>query len=210
MLSPAISLLGVFIAAPMALTIWLAFQEWSTETGFGEARRTRQFSGDLWVGFGRPRLQGRSDEHGALHARIRGGDFAAIDRTGASRLSAAGQGRRHASDDPVLDLYGADGRGRACLVEALFAQRRPDQPDTRLGRPATGAMALIAGHGAGLDRDPECLAAGRLFHGAGGGGAYAGPRLALRGGGARRRRSAAALRPRDPAAPESARCSSPP
>jgi multiple sugar transport system permease protein len=38
MLSPAISLLGVFVAAPMALTIWLAFQEWSTETGFGEAR----------------------------------------------------------------------------------------------------------------------------------------------------------------------------
>ena len=37
MLSPALSLLGVFIAAPMALTIWLAFQEWSTETGFGEA-----------------------------------------------------------------------------------------------------------------------------------------------------------------------------
>jgi multiple sugar transport system permease protein len=38
MLSPAISLLGVFVAAPMALTIWLAFQDWSTETGFGEAR----------------------------------------------------------------------------------------------------------------------------------------------------------------------------
>ena len=38
MLSPALSLLGVFVAAPMALTIWLAFQEWSTETGFGEAR----------------------------------------------------------------------------------------------------------------------------------------------------------------------------
>jgi multiple sugar transport system permease protein len=38
MLSPAISLLGVFVAAPTALTIWLAFQDWSTETGFGEAR----------------------------------------------------------------------------------------------------------------------------------------------------------------------------
>ena len=38
MLSPALSLLGVFVAAPMALTIWLALQEWSTETGFGEAR----------------------------------------------------------------------------------------------------------------------------------------------------------------------------
>ena len=38
MLSPAISLIGVFVMAPMALTIWLAFQDWSTETGFGEAR----------------------------------------------------------------------------------------------------------------------------------------------------------------------------
>ena len=38
MLSPALSLLGVFIAAPMALTIWLSFQDWSTGTGFGEAR----------------------------------------------------------------------------------------------------------------------------------------------------------------------------
>ena len=38
MLSPAISLLSMFVAAPTALTIWLAFQDWSTETGFGEAR----------------------------------------------------------------------------------------------------------------------------------------------------------------------------
>ena len=38
MLSPALTLLGVFIAAPMALTIWLSFQDWSTGTGFGEAR----------------------------------------------------------------------------------------------------------------------------------------------------------------------------
>jgi multiple sugar transport system permease protein len=38
MLSPAVSLLSVFVAAPMALTIWLAFQDWSTETSFGEAR----------------------------------------------------------------------------------------------------------------------------------------------------------------------------
>ena len=38
MLAPALSLIGVFVFAPMALTIWLAFQDWSTETGFGEAR----------------------------------------------------------------------------------------------------------------------------------------------------------------------------
>ena len=38
MLSPAVSLLSVFVIAPMALTVWLAFQDWSTETGFGEAR----------------------------------------------------------------------------------------------------------------------------------------------------------------------------
>jgi multiple sugar transport system permease protein len=38
MLSPAVVLLAVFVAAPMALTIWLSFENWSTETGFGEAR----------------------------------------------------------------------------------------------------------------------------------------------------------------------------
>jgi ABC-type sugar transport system permease subunit len=38
MLTPAVSLLSVFVFAPMALTVWLAFQDWSTETGFGEAR----------------------------------------------------------------------------------------------------------------------------------------------------------------------------
>ncbi|HHY50440.1 MAG TPA: sugar ABC transporter permease, partial [Alphaproteobacteria bacterium] len=38
MLSPAVGLLAIFVFAPMVLTIWLAFQNWSTQTGFEAAR----------------------------------------------------------------------------------------------------------------------------------------------------------------------------
>mgnify|MGYP000079192050 CR=1 FL=1 len=38
MLTPAVSLIAVFVLIPMALTIWLSFHEWSTQTGFGSAR----------------------------------------------------------------------------------------------------------------------------------------------------------------------------
>jgi len=38
MLAPALLLLGVFIVVPMGLTVWLAFQDWSTQTGFETAR----------------------------------------------------------------------------------------------------------------------------------------------------------------------------
>jgi multiple sugar transport system permease protein len=38
MLGPAVALIGVFIVVPMLLTIWLAFQTWSTQTGFETAR----------------------------------------------------------------------------------------------------------------------------------------------------------------------------
>jgi multiple sugar transport system permease protein len=37
MLAPATGLLGVFIVIPMLLTIWLSFQNWSTQTGFETA-----------------------------------------------------------------------------------------------------------------------------------------------------------------------------
>ncbi len=37
-LSPAVALIGVFVIVPMLLTIWLAFQSWSTQTGFETAR----------------------------------------------------------------------------------------------------------------------------------------------------------------------------
>jgi ABC-type sugar transport system permease subunit len=37
MLGPALVLLGVFVVVPMLLTIWLAFQRWSSETGFDTA-----------------------------------------------------------------------------------------------------------------------------------------------------------------------------
>jgi len=38
MLGPALLLLGVFILVPMALTVWLSFQDWSSETGFDTAK----------------------------------------------------------------------------------------------------------------------------------------------------------------------------
>lgn len=38
MLAPAVTLIGVFILVPMALTVWLSFHNWSTQTGFGAAR----------------------------------------------------------------------------------------------------------------------------------------------------------------------------
>lgn len=41
MLAPATLLLGVFIIVPMLLTIWLSFNQWSTQTGF----ETAQFVG---------------------------------------------------------------------------------------------------------------------------------------------------------------------
>ena len=37
MLAPATGLLAVFIIIPMLLTIWLSFQNWSTQTGFETA-----------------------------------------------------------------------------------------------------------------------------------------------------------------------------
>jgi ABC-type sugar transport system permease subunit len=38
LLSPAVALIGVFVIIPMLLTIWLAFQNWSTQTGFETAK----------------------------------------------------------------------------------------------------------------------------------------------------------------------------
>ena len=38
MLAPATGLIAVFVFIPMALTIWLSFQAWSTQTGFETAR----------------------------------------------------------------------------------------------------------------------------------------------------------------------------
>lgn len=38
MLTPAVALLSVFILLPMALTIWLSLQDWSTQTSFATAR----------------------------------------------------------------------------------------------------------------------------------------------------------------------------
>lgn len=38
MLGPAAALIGVFILVPMALTIWLSFHDWSSQTGFSAAR----------------------------------------------------------------------------------------------------------------------------------------------------------------------------
>ena len=37
MLAPAVTLIGAFILVPMLLTVWLAFQDWSTQTPFATA-----------------------------------------------------------------------------------------------------------------------------------------------------------------------------
>ena len=37
MLAPAVTLIGIFVLLPMLLTIWLSFQDWSTQTPFSEA-----------------------------------------------------------------------------------------------------------------------------------------------------------------------------
>ncbi|MDX8530568.1 sugar ABC transporter permease [Mesorhizobium sp. VK25A] len=37
MLAPAVTLIGVFVLLPMLLTVWLSFQDWSTQTSFSEA-----------------------------------------------------------------------------------------------------------------------------------------------------------------------------
>ena len=38
MLAPATALISVFVLVPMLLTIWLSFQNWSTQTGFDTAK----------------------------------------------------------------------------------------------------------------------------------------------------------------------------
>ena len=38
MLTPAVALIGVFVLVPTVLTVWLAFHDWSTQTGFETAR----------------------------------------------------------------------------------------------------------------------------------------------------------------------------
>ncbi|WP_349363120.1 MAG: sugar ABC transporter permease [Roseitalea porphyridii] len=55
MVSPAVTLIGVFIFVPMVLTIWLSFHQWSTQTGFGTAefvglRNYRDIFGPISVG----------------------------------------------------------------------------------------------------------------------------------------------------------------
>src|SRR4051812_9474673 len=37
MLAPAVALIGIFVLVPMLLTIWLSFQDWSTQTSFATA-----------------------------------------------------------------------------------------------------------------------------------------------------------------------------
>jgi multiple sugar transport system permease protein len=42
-IGPATGLIGVFVVVPMVLTLWLSFQDWSTQTSFGTAE---------WAGLG--------------------------------------------------------------------------------------------------------------------------------------------------------------
>ena len=43
LLAPSVGLIGIFVLVPMALTVWLSFHRWSTQTGFGDA---------TWIGLG--------------------------------------------------------------------------------------------------------------------------------------------------------------
>ncbi len=97
MLAPATALLGVFIIVPMLLTIWLSLtQEWSTQTGFETAdlRRRAELHRYLRQHFGRARLQGGAAQHGHVHARLGGGDPAAVGA--ARRCSSTRRSRRAA------------------------------------------------------------------------------------------------------------------
>lgn len=38
LLGPSTGLIGLFVLVPIALTVWLSFHAWSTQTGFGSAR----------------------------------------------------------------------------------------------------------------------------------------------------------------------------
>ena len=146
MLAPAVALIGVFILLPMLLTVWLSFQDWSTQTPFGTASfiGLRQLSRHLWVDVDRPGLQGRARQHRALHRNVGGTDPAAVGRARPDGLPAIGRRRHDAQDSAVFDLHGADDRRGAGVVEALFADGRTAQPDARPGRHRAAAMALIA------------------------------------------------------------------
>ena len=59
-------------------------------------------------------------------------------------LPALGCRRHGAAHRAVFHLHGADDRGGAGVVEALFADRRAAQPDARLDRHRAAALAVVA------------------------------------------------------------------
>ena len=126
LLTPAVALIAVFIFVPMVLTLWLSFHDWSTQTGFGTARFVglRNFE-DL---FG-PISVGRDFKRAFLNTAVYTGLSVAIILPLSVMLGLLVHQTRVAGghalrDRAVLDLHGADDRGGAGLVEALFADRR--------------------------------------------------------------------------------------
>ena len=93
-LAPSVGLLGLFVLLPVALTIWLSFQDWSTQTPFGASTGAglanfRSLFGD---GLGRPRLQAGACQHGALHGGLGRADPAAVGRVRPAGLPASRSG----------------------------------------------------------------------------------------------------------------------
>ena len=94
---------------------------------------------------GRPRLQGARSVNTALYTVLSIALILPLSvALGLLVHQRAVRRRQRAADRAVLDLHGADDRGGAGVVEALFADRRPAQPDARLGRHRAAALAVVA------------------------------------------------------------------
>ena len=154
MLSPAVSLLGVFVFAPMALTIWLAFQDWSTETGFGEAR----FVGlDNFLEIFGSTSVGRDFKGALFNTAVYTLASVAVILPLSIALGLLVYQRRVKGGVTLRTIlfstYMAPMIAVALVWSKLYSPTgRSDQPDSRLDRPAAGTMAVLAGYGARLDR----------------------------------------------------------
>ena len=178
MLSPAISLLSVFVAAPTALTIWLAFQDWSTGTGFGEAR----FVGfDNFVEMFGSTSVGRDFKGALVNTTLYTLASVAVILPLSVALGLLVYQRRVKGGVTLRTIlfstYMAPMIAVALVWSKLYSpQEGPINQILGWAGLPPGAMAVVAGYRARLDRASQCLAAGRLFHGPGCRGAYASPR----------------------------------
>ena len=140
MLAPAVALIGVFILVADAADR-LAVVPGLVDANRRSARRRfvgldnfRDIFGSTSIGRD---FKGALAQYRALYRDVGRADPAALGGARPDGLSALGCRRHAAPDRAVLHLHGADDRGGAGMVEALFADRRAAQPDARL-RSASG------------------------------------------------------------------------